>query len=99
MNGIHRTTYSRWPGASSRLLAGTSPLGTQDIDRLHGMPKMWNYDTATNDQRNVERVVQLVISPALADRLLQMVIDTVITAQNGRGDQAEQFLGLAIQCL
>jgi hypothetical protein len=58
---------------------------------------MRNNDAPADDERDVERVVQLSIGVPGGDALDQVIVNAIVTAQNGGRDQAKQFFRLAGQ--
>src|SRR6266849_1364054 len=53
---------------------------------------MWNDDGAADDQGDVERVNDFLALPAFFAAANQVIGDAVIAAEDGGGDEAEQFL-------
>jgi hypothetical protein len=52
---------------------------------------------AANDQGDIEGVDDLRAGPASLSALNDVVGDAVVAAEDGGGDQAEEFLGLGVE--
>src|SRR6202040_946804 len=70
------------------------------IDLVHageGAADMRDGDRATDDEGDVEGVDDLFALPAFFAAAHEMVGDAIVAAENGAGDQAEEFLGLGAE--
>ncbi len=63
----------------------------QQIHRLDGVAEVGDHDGATDDERDVECVVQLLVGETGFDALDEVVVDAVVATENGGGDEAEEF--------
>ena len=70
------------------------------VDFAHaceGAPDMGNGDGAADNESDVEGVDDLVALPAFFTATDQVVGDAIVAAENGAGDEAEEFFGLGAE--
>jgi hypothetical protein len=80
-------------------LTGTSLLRPYQINRLDGMSKMRDNDASADHKCDIERIVEFFVGPTFADRLFQVVVNTVVAAKHRRCHESQQLFGLAIERL
>jgi hypothetical protein len=56
-----------------------------------------DHDRAADDEGDVERVVEFFVREPGLDALDEVVVDAVVAAEHGAGDEAEEFLRLAVE--
>ena len=59
---------------------------------------MWDGDGAADNQGHIEGVDDLGAVPARLGALDDVVGDAVVATEHSGGDQAQQFLGLGVEC-
>lgn len=57
-----------------------------------------DHDRSAHDERHVDRVDELWARVARLHALLEVVVDAVVAAQDGAGDEAEQLLRACVEC-
>ena len=65
---------------------------------INSAPKMRNDDRTTDNQADGEALENLGTSDALLGTAGEMIRDAVITPQHQRSDEAEELLGLDVEC-
>lgn len=56
------------------------------------MAQVRDHDAPTDDEGDVESIVEFGVAEPGLDALPEVVVDAVVAAQHGAGDEAEQFL-------
>lgn len=72
-------------------------VGAGGVEELDASSQVGDDDGAADDEGDVERFPEFVVGDAGVDALVDVVGDAVVAAEDGAGDQAEEFLGFDVE--